>query len=390
MRNSMSCRGRRRSSKKIKYGLLLGMFLCLAFFPLRVLAAGEDAVTITQSEGGADVSLTMDRADQEKITAVSVSLTVEPEGAAAVEFQFSPSLAGTECGYIYNEETKLLDVYVASAGSLFTGEDLNLGKVYISSGGTGPVAVEIGYREGSFHTANASYGSKDPVIESVSAPIRVEIGNASGGNGENVGADQGTGGSGTGGGGGKKESGSSEKSNMNQGLYDETTRFVNDPLNAEAILAAVISGKGKTPGTGTAASGTAGALKPGGKRETDRTDFTGGGKVSVIDPKDGPSAIVIGGESSGGSGESLKTDGESGGSGEIRLDKEKGGAVRSLGDRIKEHKPLVLVVGIAIIVILGVFLFLFVGGGDRYDRPAGRKKKKKKKRRKRKKKKKRM
>ena len=75
MLNSMSCRGRRRRSKKIKYGLLFGTLLCLTFFPLRVLAAGEDAVTITQSEGGADISLTMGRADQEKITAVSVSLS---------------------------------------------------------------------------------------------------------------------------------------------------------------------------------------------------------------------------------------------------------------------------------------------------------------------------
>ena len=389
MLNSMSCRGRRRRSKKIKYGLLLGTLLCLAFFPLQVLAAGEDAVTITQSEGGADVSLTMGRADQEKITAVSVSLTVEPEDAATVEFQFSPSLAGTECGYIYNEETKLLDVYVASAGSLFTGENLNLGKVHISAGKTGPMAVEIGYREGSFHTANASYGSKDPLIENVSAPIRVEIGNASGGSGENAGADKGNGGSDAGGGSDKKGSGSSEKNNMNQGLYDETTRFVNDPLNAEAILAGVISGKGKITGTAAGAGGTAGALRPGGKK-TDRTDFTGGGKVSVIDPKDGPSAIVIGGESSGGSGESLTTGGESGGSGEIRLDQEKGGAVRSLGDRIKEHKPLAIVVGIAVIVILGVFLVLFVGGSDRYDGSPGRKKKKKKKRRKRKKKKRKM
>ena len=386
MLNSMSCRGRRRRSKKIKYGLLFGTLLCLTFFPLRVLAAGEDAVTITQSEGGADISLTMGRADQEKITAVSVSLTVEPEDAATVEFQFSPSLAGTECGYIYNEETKLLDVYAASAGSLFTGENLNLGKVHISAGKTGPMAVEIGYREGSFHTANASYGSKDPLVENVSAPIRVEIGNASGGSGENAGADKGNGGSGAGGGSDKKESGSSEKNNMNQGLYDETTRFVNDPLNAEAILAGVISGKGKITGTAAgAAGGTAGALRPGGKK-TDRTDFTGGGKVSVIDPKDGPSAIVIGGESSGGSGESLTTGGESGGSGEIRLDQEKGGAVRSLGDQIKEHRSLIIVIGIAAAIVLGVCIFFSVVERGRYDKSSGRKKKKKKKRKRRKKK----
>ena len=60
--------------------------------------------------------------------------------------------------------------------------------------------------------------------------------------------------------------------------------------------------------------------------------------------------------------------------------------MRSLGDQIKEHRSLIIVIGIAAAIVLGVCIFFSVVERGRYDKSSGRKKKKKKKRKRRKKK----
>lgn len=407
----------------MKKRLCLGAAVWALVCPLRVFAAGQDAVNLSQEGSKVAVSLEMSNAAEEKITAVSLSLQVDAEGQAEVGFEFAPGLEDTEHKFIYKADEGRLDIYAASAKSLFDGEMLNLGYVSVTPADAAQLmSVEISYCEDSFQTANGSYGDKTPIVEKGPEPVSMKVGNGAvyppgpgeGGSDPVPGGDQdsdskepdtGTGtlpddgsqnpGNGSQGGspGDGGQEGGSGGGNINDGLYDENTQFKNDPSNAQNISSTVIRKDGQTSGlidmsqgtivqvTGNPVSGT------GGKARAKK-----GGNVAVVDPGNGPSGILIAKEEGGISGtgkpegDSGGTEGESlaemeSGTEEILLDQENGGAV----DRRKKMKIdskilLICCAAAAAVVAIAVMVLLLKGSrkGNGQERRKKRRRKKKK------------
>lgn len=263
--------------KQIKKRLYFGLAILGLLVPLQVTAAGRDSVTLSPDDSGAAVSLGMSNATEEEITAVAISLDVEAENRdlITVGFEFSQELGGVETGYIYNEETGRLDIYAASTRTLFTDETLNLGHVSVgTSDASRVVAVEISYHEDSFQTANGSYGSKTPVVESNSGPVSIQLGYVPEppNTGDNQGGDSGD--------------------NMDDGLYDDETRFTNNPSDAQNIPTSIIMGDGKNKGLADLSKGNSARKVPLAGSNKGK-EITYDGKVTVIDPEDGPSSILI-------------------------------------------------------------------------------------------------
>lgn len=394
--------------KQVQSKLYLGLAILGLLVPLQVNAAGQDSVELSQDGTKVAVSLEMSNAAQEKITTVAVSLEVKTDGQekVTVDFQFSPQLSGTEHGYVYNEDTGRLDIYVASTTSLFSEEKLNLGNVQVQPvDAAKTVSANISYCQNSFQTANSSYGDKTPMVEGETASVDIKVGNGvndSTSSGTNTTGSGNNNGEAAGGGsensaGGASQGGSLANDNRNQGLYDETTRFVNDPANAQLLATSII--KGTNPGTGFTDMSAAAGLIGAGNRGTGGIGIKTGssisqtketGKVSVVSPENGPASIWVSGENSGNSGEgsaeglfvgitedSSKQDGKDGYA-EIMLDQKNGGAVDS---RKNVKRNIIIAAGITLagILLTGV-IFAFV---RTLRMPAaGNKKKRKKKRRK--------
>ena len=367
---------------------VLGMFI-----PFHVSAAVQDTVTLNQEGENVAVLLEMSDAKEENITAVSVSLQINTQGndQIAVDFEFSPELENGEYGFKYRENgdnTGKLDIYAATgtAGSLFGDNGLDLGNLKITSKNPSQtIPVTISYCDGSFQTANAAYGSKTPMVEQETASISMQIGGkavsppqedipgtgAEGeqkpgtdnpGSGNPNGGGQESGGQGN----GNQGSGNSGGSNMNEGLYDTTTQFTNNPSNAQNIPSSIIGNSNTAEGlidlsamAGQTSSGSALAAKGKGAAKTT-------GKVSVVAPKDGMSGILVsnaendaspgegekGGFTEDAQGQEMSADGSM----EIKLDKENGGIIGGHKNGLGKILPMAGL-GIALILIIGLIIF---------------------------------
>ncbi len=365
--------------KWMRKNLYFGMAILGLSIPLKVHGAGKDTVVLGQDGSQAAVSLEMSNASEEKITTVAVSLEVKTDDGSpvSVEFSFSSALSGTEHGYVYHEDTGRLDIYVASSKGLFQDEKLSLGNVKVQPADPErSVTANVNYCKDSFQTANGSYGNKTPVVEDEVKPVSIQIGNGaltptdpdngnSGngssdiGNSGNVGNTGGAGSQGSGGSGHGSGSGGGNGSNIDQGLYDETTRFTNDPASAQPITSSIVKrDKDTLAGNLTAGLTGAAAQKGGGSGAGGVSLAKTKGKVSVVSPKNGPASIRvsngkdgIAGEDmpdgllAGGKGNAGETEGGFGAgifgnnnsedgsgeslSGEILLDQENGGAVKN-------------------------------------------------------------
>lgn len=403
--------------KWIRNKLCLGMTILGILTPLQVHAAGQDAVVLGQDGNEVAVSLGMSNASEEKITTVAVSLEVKTEDLSQVEveFQFSQDVGGAQHGFIYHEDTGRLDIYVSSgkSESLFRGEQLNLGNVQVRPVDPDQsISADVGYCKNSFQTANSAYGDKTPVVENEVAPVTIQIGNGSlapPDTGNPVNPDDGNHtnpGTGTDGSGGN-----SHGSGRDEGLYDETTRFTNDPASAEPISSSIVKreGKEKTPvnlTTGAAAQAAGKNSAGSGKADLSGTK----GKVSVISPKNGPASIRVSKDISGDREETSREEmpdgllagadkqgsgGKAGGlfgkgsqegseSGEILLDQEKGGAVDNRKSELRSRIILICVVSAGIVAAIAVIVLLIKRNGTA---PAAvRRRKRRRKQRKKKKK----
>lgn len=363
--------------------VVLGMSI-----PFQVSAAGQDSVTLNQEGENVAVLLEMSDAKEENITAVSVSLQINTQGndQIAVDFEFSPELGNGEYGFKYRENgdnTGKLDIYAVTgtAGSLFGDDGLDLGNLKITSKNPSQtIPVTISYCDGSFQTANAAYGSKTPMVEQEPASVSIQIDGkgvsppqedipGTGAEGEQKpGTDNPGSGNpnGSGQGNGSQGGGSSGGSNMNEGLYDTTTQFTNNPSNAQNIPSSIIGNDNAAQGlidlsamAGQASSGSAPAAK--GKGAAKAT-----GKVSVVAPKDGMSSILVsnaendasfsegekGGLTEDAQGQEMPADGSM----EIKLDKENGGIIGGHKSGLGKVLPMAGL-GIALILIIGLIMF---------------------------------
>lgn len=375
------------------------------FMPFQVRAASQDAVTLSQEGENVSVFLEMSKAEEENITAVSVSLQISAQGNGriAVDFEFSPELGNGEYGFNYKENgdnTGKLDIYAATgtAKSLFGENGLDLGNLKITSQNSSQaIPVTINYCDGSFQTANAAYGSKTPIIEQETASISMQIGSGTvpppqentpgtGGEGEQKpgtgnpesgnqnGGNQGNSGQG---------SGNSGGSNMNEGLYDTTTQFTNNPSNAQNIPSSIIGNNNPAEGL-IDLSAMAGQESAGGFTAKGKGAANTAGKVSVVAPKDGMSSILVSNAENGAS----SGEGENGGltedpqgqgmpadgSMEIKLDKENGGILGGHKSGLGKVLPMAGL-GIALILIIGLIIFAAIKIKDADRRKRRRRKK---------------
>lgn len=370
--------------KRIRNILYLIVAVLGISIPFQALAAGQDTVTLTQEGENVDVLLAMSDAEKENITAVSVSLQISAQdsGQIAVDFEFSPELGNGEYGFKYKENgdnTGRLDIYAATgtAKSLFSENGLDLGSLKITSKDPSQtIPVTISYYDGSFQTANAAYGSKTPMVEQETASVSMQIGNGTvtpppqeeipGTGDENQ--TPGTDGSGDG--------GSSGGSNMDDGLYDDTTQFTNDPSNAQKIPSSIIQKENMVQGL-TDLSAMAG--QPGNKLMVNKNSAKTEGKVSIVAPKDGMDSILVSktenNDSYSETGNVEDTQGLESNTTEIKLDKENGGIVGQHKSSLSKILPMVGL-GIALILIIGCIIFAVVKMKDEDRRKRKRKKKK--------------
>lgn len=399
--------------KRIRNGLYLIMAILVFFLPAQVFAAGQDGVSLEQEGDLVAVALEMGNAQQEKISAVAVSLQID-EGSrdkVKAEFDFAGELGGAVKGFLYDESTGVLDVYAASDQSLFAEDILNLGYVQVTLKDSGDVLpVEISYLGASFQTANEVYGEKRPMVNRTPEPVKMQVGEGTPGTGDgenppdNSGGDNGQegapgggngtdgvpGGSGNGAPGSNSSGSSSGNANIDQGLNDEKTQFKNDPSSAQPITSSVIN-KNQTHTELTNMSQPAvltGGSRPG--ASTSPKLSRPENKVSVVSPANGPSSIHIakgdqsssgrgsgtesgegwadfGQESSGtgfsdGTGEEI-SGGEGAGGDEILLDQKEGGARKeSLTKRNRILRIAGIIAGFSGVAGLGAFGLVKVKG----------------------------
>lgn len=406
--------------------------LCLAvaavgmYIPMSVSAAGQDGVTLQQQDGQVAVSVSLSNAKEESISALSISIQIEAEGDAGSvqpEFVFADGLAGSpDVAADYRYRDGRLNIYVASDRALFDDqEELILGNLKLTSADPEQAAaVKVSYVENSFLAVNSGYGTKVPVVTEVSDPVTLQIGKnadsgsqgsdpAEGGNGSQ-GSDPAESGSGTQGNGG-----GAPDNNSQDGLYDSQTQFQNDPADAQNIPSNVVKVDSGSQGlqdlTHAAGAGTGNApqlLPIGGSNNSADTGGTDAGqagskeegkrdsKVTVIDPKDGPSGLLVSGAASGGSAEDSKGLGEAQGvsdaggedslaakpAEEIVLDQKNGSVLLSNGQGKEKgifsmRNILLVVLSIVIVTLAAVMVVVILGENSRKKRRRAKRRTKK-------------
>lgn len=402
--------------------------------PLQAVAAEQDTVMLRQEEARVAVSVSMTDAMEEQMTAVSLALEIQVETSehgvgtmddVQVSFDFDTGLEDTEHDIRYQDG--LLQIYAASDQTLFPASgELRLGYVEVApKDASDTLKIRISYQDGSFQAVNSSYGSKKPEVTRVSQAVDMQIGagvvygvstqtleeyleqagqlrqenytkeqwerlqeavrqaeqllqDADAGQDaideaasilyqamQNRLEEEPAGGEQTGG------------SNLEQGLYDQTTRYENNPSDARKMDSAVVQVEEETVPAVDFSQGLPGAIAgvlPGiGASDGNASSVTGTGtgvvsvganreKISVISPQDGPAGIQVvnGGANAGGS----ALPGQNGGdetvssnqatSQEILLDRENGGVVSEEGG-FQTKLPLILAVaGVVAAVIFAV------------------------------------
>lgn len=362
-------------------------------------AAGTDNIRLEQQGDKVDVSVSMSNAYEEGVTSLALALTVKLDGGTAdnVSFHFSDQLADMVNGYRYDTDTRKLNIYVASPQAeslkpLFGSDNtLHLGTVQISaSGREEQLKAEIGDSSDSFQTVNGAYGTKAPEMDSVTETISLEVKNsgADGGDKDEPGGDSGNQDQNGGQGGSQNQNGSQNQdggqsgnnqensgSNSSAGLYDETTRLVNDPNAAVTIPSYIIRDNGAGEGLADLSrEKMASPIKF--KTSSGEKNGDGESKVTIIDPADGPDGILVAGNEADGEGDSadgtagsgsqaVPREGDNGGEGaaageEILLDKENGGIQGQTQQSVSGNKMVLIVVlvaaGICIIAAAALFL----------------------------------
>ena len=150
------------------------MILFAVMLPMRVSAASGDEFQVDRSGG---VTLVSDHAADEGVSSLQFSLTVEPDGAADVGFEFYDSRAQITGSY-YNAEENKLNVYMAGTKALFApgSSALQIGRVVVrgSSGGDAPATGSIGE-----NPLQYVYGSELKNMEGMEGdPVTINTGNS--------------------------------------------------------------------------------------------------------------------------------------------------------------------------------------------------------------------
>ena len=152
---------------------LAGWILCLT--PLNVSAAEGEKVQLETVNDNINVRVTVDNANAEQITGVSITLKVDvTQGSEKVDFYFSDKLKGTVKESRYRDGN--LYLYVTSDEGIFdTNDELYLGNLAVRAADENQgLTARVSYAEGSLQTVNGAYGEKMVTPGEVSAPVTVD------------------------------------------------------------------------------------------------------------------------------------------------------------------------------------------------------------------------
>lgn len=132
------------------------MFLFAAMLSMRVSAASGDEFRV---DGTGGVTLVSDHAAAEGVSSLQFSLTVEPDSAADVSFEFYGGSAALVTGSYYNADEKKLNVYMAGTKALFQNNatTLPVGRVVVQGGDGKDVPATVSMGENSLQYV---YGSE--------------------------------------------------------------------------------------------------------------------------------------------------------------------------------------------------------------------------------------
>ena len=120
-----------------------------------------DAVTLEVSGDSVKVTVTVDNARDEKLTAVSLALDVDiKKGENTADFSFAEALKDTVYGSRYEGNT--LYLYVAGQDVIFDENDtIFLGELSLGdNASTDALSATVSYKEGSLEVANSAFGSR--------------------------------------------------------------------------------------------------------------------------------------------------------------------------------------------------------------------------------------
>ncbi len=141
---------------------LLAMFMIINVVQAAVSSKSTaDAVTLEVSGDSVKVTVTVDNARDEKLTAVSLALDVDiKKGENTADFSFAEALKDTVYGSRYEGNT--LYLYVAGQDVIFDENDtIFLGELSLGdNASTDALSATVSYKEGSLEVANSAFGSR--------------------------------------------------------------------------------------------------------------------------------------------------------------------------------------------------------------------------------------
>ncbi len=141
---------------------LLAMFMIINVVQAAVSSKSTaDAVTLEVSGDSVKVTVTVDNACDEKLTAVSLALDVDIKGEEnTADFSFAEALKDTVYGSRYEGNT--LYLYVAGQDVIFDENDtVFLGELSLGdNASTDALSATVSYKEGSLEVANSAFGSR--------------------------------------------------------------------------------------------------------------------------------------------------------------------------------------------------------------------------------------
>lgn len=150
--------------KKILATLLLGTALAVAALP--VSAAGADnAVTLTANGSTAAVHLNLPENEAKGVTAMQLSFEVESSDSIDVEFAFGSAVSASVKEYTYNEQTGILNVYLAGRSELLSSDgSADLGEIQLNGDGGSDASVR--FVPDSLRLVDASLGQTETTVTS--------------------------------------------------------------------------------------------------------------------------------------------------------------------------------------------------------------------------------
>ena len=257
----------------------------------------NDGVVLRQQADTIEVFAKINNAGNEKIRALSLNLQVdEPETTA--QFFFDPALERqvvAESRY----DAGSLGIYVASDAELFSGEELlRLGELKVMPQ-DGDKTLDITVSFGALQAVNAAHGNVSLDVRREPEPVKMSVGrDAVYGTGDGSGytappvPEQQTGADTPSGQSGSSADGR-DGDNIQEGLNDDTTRYVNDPGEAKDIPSNVLrtqAAQGLIDLSSTGAAGSVLNLQAAGTA----AGIPGGvSDVTVIKPEKGPSGLLV-------------------------------------------------------------------------------------------------